>query len=67
MSETHGDIIPTRTESPVLDHPALLKVVNTSFASLRGAKTHSGIIIAKKPKTCRIRTMPSISGNFRAR
>jgi hypothetical protein len=67
MRATHGDIIPTNTESPVLDHPLLLKVVNTSLPELRGAKTQRGTIIAKNPKMCRIRTMPSISGSFLAR
>jgi hypothetical protein len=43
------------------------KVPNTSLALLRGPKTHMVMKIAKKPKMCKTRTVPSTRGSLRAR
>jgi hypothetical protein len=59
---------PIITDTPVLLHPPLLEnSVKTAFALLRGARTQSGIIMAKRPKTWRTKTRPSTKGSFLAR
>ena len=67
MSTLNGVVNPIMQDKPVLDQPP--KLVNSSkvvCASARGAITQSGMMIAKKPAKCRIRTMPSISGSCTA-
>jgi hypothetical protein len=60
--------MPTRAEVPSLFHPPpLLKVVNTSLAFARGARTQRGIKIAKKPQMWIRSKMASTRGNFLAR
>ncbi len=50
--ETTGARIPTRQDNPVLPQPPpSLNCVNTALAWERGAKTQSGIMMAKKPRT----------------
>ena len=66
--ETVGLMIPTRQASPVLPQPpASVNCVKTSEVVERGAKTQSGIMMAKKPRTWRMRTRPSTNGNRLAR
>jgi len=47
--------------------PPLLNCVNATFAEFRGARTQSGITMAKRPMTWRSRMNPSISGSFFAK
>lgn len=59
---------PTRNAKPLEVHPALFcSPVQTSELGAFGANIHSGISTPKNPKTCRIRTKPSISGSLRTR
>jgi len=63
-----GESMPTRHARPIVGQlPPLVNSVKTVEASLRGAKTHNGIKMAKKPKRCRTRTNPSIIGSCFAR
>lgn len=66
-SDTVGDRIPTKHATPLVDQPGLLNSVNTLLACVLGARIHMGVIIAKKPRTWRINTVPSTNGSFRAR
>jgi len=59
---------PTSAEVPSLfQPPPLLKVVKTSLALALGARTQSGIKIAKKPQMWMRRRIASTSGSFLAR
>lgn len=59
---------PTSVAVPALfQSPPLLNSVNTSFALRRGPRTHSGIMIANRPHTCRIRINTSTNGSRLAR
>jgi hypothetical protein len=52
---------PIIADRPVVGHPPLLvKVRRASWAFDRGAMIQSGMMMAKKPRICRIRTMPSL-------
>lgn len=73
---TVGPMMPTKQATAVLDQGRwpdwskvpLLKVKNTSFAvALVGDKTTNGTMIAKNPRICRIKTVPSTKGSLRAR
>ena len=67
MKANTGDSMPIRVDSPALPQfPPSVKVVNTSFALLRGAKTQRVTRMAKKPKTCRIKISPSTMGRYLA-
>lgn len=51
---------PIIADRPVVGHPPLfVKFKRASLALDRGAITQSGMMMAKKPRTCRIRTRPS--------
>jgi hypothetical protein len=59
---------PTKVEVPRLSQPpALLNWVKTDSAVARGAKTHRGIIMAKRPTMWRIRIRASTIGSLLAR
>lgn len=60
-----GEASPIIADNPVVGQPPLfVKVKRTSYALPRGAKTHRGMIIAKRPVMWMMRTIPSINGNF---
>lgn len=64
MKASAGDRTPMSVDSPILPQfPPSENTVNTSLALLRGAKTHSGIRMARKPKMCSIRIVPSTIGS----
>lgn len=60
-------IEPTKHAVPMVDQPPKLsKVPKTSLAGALGDKTHSGMMMQKKPKMCTTRTMPSRMGSLLA-
>jgi hypothetical protein len=59
---------PIITDKPVLlQLPPLVNCPNTSLGLVVGAKTHNGIIIAKRPSICMRNRNPSTMGSFLAR
>ena len=59
---------PTITDVPLEFHPPpLVNSVKTAVAVFRGARTHRGMTIAKRPTMCIIKINPSTIGNFLAR
>lgn len=63
MSTLIGDVKPIIADTPVLDQPPLLLNSSKTCGCARGAITHKGMMMAKKPAKWRIRTVPSISGS----
>jgi hypothetical protein len=65
--EKIGESCPTSTDRPTLPHPALSwNPPKTSLDGLRGPRTHMVMNMAKNPKMCRTKTIPSTSGSLRA-
>jgi hypothetical protein len=62
MRETQGEMMPTKTDRPVVDHPPFWKTVQTSDEVERGARAHIGIMIARNPTTCSTNTTASMMG-----
>ena len=57
---------PIIDDSPVVGQPPrLVNVSRASEALARGAMTQSGMIMAKKPRICRIKTIPSEQSQLR--
>lgn len=66
MSTLIGDVKPIIADTPVVDQPPLLLNSSKICGCARGAITHKGMMMAKKPAKWRIRTVPSTSGSREA-
>ena len=58
---------PIIADTPVVAQPPLLLKSMRTDASARGAMTQSGMMMANRPQTWRMRTAPSMSGSLDAR